>query len=66
MMPNTLVAIRRACLWLGALATVSLLLALAVMLFLYETPQTARWFLASAALAGVSYLTALLAARWEP
>jgi hypothetical protein len=45
---------------LGLAATLSLLLALAVMTFLTETPQVGTWFMASAALAGGAYLTALV------
>ncbi len=52
--------------WLGTVATVSLVLSLAVMLFLVETPQVATWFLASAALAAAAYLTALAVAYFEP
>lgn len=58
-------SVRRACMRLGIVATVSLLLALAVMMFLVETPQVGRWFLASAALAAGAYLTALVAAHFE-
>lgn len=57
--------VRRACVRLGIMATVSLLLSLAVMMFLVEAPQVATWFLASAALAGASYLVALVAAYFE-
>jgi HD-like signal output (HDOD) protein len=57
--------VRRACMRLGLAATASLLLSLVVMMLLVETPQIARWFLASAALAGLSYGAALLAAHFE-
>jgi hypothetical protein len=58
-------SIKRACLRLGMAATVSLLGALAIMLFLVEAPQIGTWFLASAALAGAAFLTALIAAHFE-
>jgi hypothetical protein len=54
-------AVQRACMRLGVAATVSLLLALVVMMFLVEAPQVGTWFMASAALAGSAYLTALVA-----
>lgn len=50
---------------LGIAATISLLLALAVMMFLVEAPQVATWFMASAALAAAAYLTAVVAAYLE-
>ena len=58
-------SVKRACLRLGIAATVSLLFALAVMMFLVEAPPVATWFLASAALAAASYLTALIAGYLE-
>ena len=58
-------SVKRACLWLGIAATVSLLCALAVMMFLVEAPSVGTWFLASAALAAASYLTALIATHFE-
>jgi len=63
---EAMAAVRRSCMWLGTVATVSLVLSLAVMLFLVETPQVATWFLASAALAAAAYLTALAVAYFEP
>ena len=54
-------AVKQACLWLGIAASISLVLSLSVMLFLFETPQVATWFGASAALAGLSFVTALAA-----
>ncbi len=57
--------VRRACMRLGIVATGSLLMSLAVMMLLVETPQIAEWFLASAALAGLSYAAALVAAYLE-
>jgi hypothetical protein len=64
-MVRTMGSVKRACLRLGAAATLSLLLALVVMMFLVETPQVGTWFAASAALAAGSYLTALVAAYFE-
>ena len=58
-------SVRRACLRLGIAATISLLLALVVMMFLVEAPQVGTWFAASAVLAGTSYVTALVAAYFE-
>lgn len=58
-------SVKRACLRLGIAATVSLLFALAVMMFLVEAPPVGTWFLASAALAAGSYLMALIAAYFE-
>ena len=57
--------VRRACLRLGTAATGSLVLSLVVLTFLVETPPIAKWFLASAALAGLSYAAALVAAHFE-
>jgi hypothetical protein len=51
---------------LGIAATVSLLLSLGVLMFLVETPPVATWFIASAALAALSYSAALVAAYFEP
>lgn len=59
-------SVKRACMRLGIAATLSLLLALAVMMFLVEAPQVGTWFMASAALAAGAYLTALIAAHFEP
>ena len=59
-------AVRRACLALGIAATLSLLVALVVMMFLFETRPVATWFIASAALAGLSFGAALIAAYLEP
>lgn len=59
-------SVKRACMRLGNAATLSLLLALAVMMFLVEAPQVGTWFMASAALAAGAYLTALIAAHFEP
>ena len=58
-------AIKRACTRLGIAATVSLLLALTVMMFLVEAPQVSTWFMASAVLAAAAYATALIAAYLE-
>lgn len=58
-------SVTRACLRLGIVATISLLLALVVMMFLLEAPQVGTWFVASAVLAAVAYLTALVAAHLE-
>ncbi len=58
-------SVRRACMRLGAAATASLLLSVAVMMFLVEAPQVGTWFLASSALAGAAYATALVAAYFE-
>lgn len=58
-------AVRRACMRLGIVATISLILALVVMMFVFEAPQVATWFLASAALAGGSFVAALVAALFE-
>ena len=58
-------SVKRACLRLGIAATVSLLVALAVLMFLVEAPPVGTWFLASAALAAASFLTALIAAHFE-
>jgi len=58
-------AIKRACLRLGVVATISLLLAFVVMMFLVEAPQVGRWFAASAVVALASYVTALVAAHFE-
>lgn len=55
-------AVRRACMRLGNVATASFLLSLAVLLLVDAAPAVAKWFLASAALAGLSYATAILAA----
>ncbi len=55
----------RTFLWLGIAASVSLLLALAVMTLVVDAPQIARWFLASAIVAGVSFLAAVITSRWE-
>jgi hypothetical protein len=54
-------SVKRACVWLGAAATLSLFLSLAVMLLLFEAPQVATWFGASAVLAGLAFATAVLA-----
>jgi hypothetical protein len=58
-------SVKRACLRLGIAATVSLLFALVVMMFLVEARPVATWFMASAALAGAAYLMALIAAYFE-
>jgi hypothetical protein len=50
---------------LGIAATISLLLALMVMMFLVEAPQMGTWFMASAALAAGAYGSALIAAYFE-
>jgi hypothetical protein len=50
---------------LGGAATLSLLGSLVVMSCIAETPQVGAWFLASAALAGLAYGTAILAACCE-
>jgi len=57
--------VKRACLRLGIAATISLLLAFGVMMFLVEAPQVGTWFMASAALAGAAYVTASVAAYFE-
>jgi hypothetical protein len=57
--------VRRACMRLGIAATVSLFASFAVMMFLVETQQVAKWFLASSVLAGLSYAAALVAAHFE-
>jgi hypothetical protein len=61
-MVRTMNAVRRACMRLGYAATASFLLSLAVLLLVDAAPAVAKWFLASAVLAGLSYATALLAA----
>ena len=58
-------SVKRACMRLGIAATISLLLALGVMMFLVEAPQVATWFIASAALAAGAYVTASVAAYFE-
>ena len=58
-------SVKRACLRLGIAATMSLLFALGVMMLLVEAPQVGTWFLASAALAAASFVTALIAAHFE-
>jgi len=58
-------SVKRACLRLGIAATISLLLALGVMMFLAEAPQVASWFMASAALAAGAYATASVAAYFD-
>ena len=58
-------SVTRACLRLGIVATISLLLALIVMMFLLEAPQVGTWFVASAVLAAAAYLTAVVAAHLE-
>lgn len=55
-------SVRRACVRLGTVALLSVVLSLLVMLFVIETRQVARWFVASAALAGAAYVTAAVAA----
>jgi len=40
-------------------------LALAILMFLVETPAVTKWFVASAVLAGLAYATALIAAYLE-
>lgn len=57
--------VRRGCMRLGGAATLSLLGSLVVMSCIAETPQVGAWFLASAALAGLAYGTAILAACCE-
>jgi hypothetical protein len=61
-MVRSMNAVRRACMRLGNVATVSFSLSLAVMLLVDAAPTVAKWFLASAALAGLSYGTAILVA----
>jgi hypothetical protein len=58
-------SVARACLRLGIAATASLLLALLVLMFLFDTPAVGRWFLASAALAGLTFAAALVARRLD-
>jgi len=58
-------SVKRACLGLGVAATISLLVSLVVMMFLFETPQIATWFSASAALAGLAFVSALIAHHFE-
>jgi hypothetical protein len=62
---SALAAIRRGCVRLGAVATASLLLALTTLMFLVEAPPVVTWFIASAALAGLCYAVALVAALCE-
>ena len=64
MLPS-MAAVRRACMRLGNAATVSLLLSLIVLLLVDAAPSVARWFLASAALAGLSYATAVVTVYLE-
>ncbi len=47
---------------LGLAATISLLLATVVMMFVVEAPQVTTWFIASAALAGLSFGSAVVSA----
>jgi hypothetical protein len=58
-------SVKRACLRLGAVAIVSMVLSLAVMSFLIEAQPVATWFLASATLAGLSYAVAIVAGHFE-
>lgn len=58
-------SVKRGCVWLGSAATVSLLVALAVMMFLVEAPQVGTRFLVSSVLAVSAYATALVAAYFE-
>ena len=58
-------SVKRACMRLGNAATVSLLVALGVMMFLVEAPQVGTWFMASAVLAAGAYATASVAAYFE-
>jgi hypothetical protein len=58
-------SVTRACLRLGAAATVSALVSLVVVLFLAESPPVATWFLASAVLAALVFTAALLCAYLE-
>jgi hypothetical protein len=50
---------------LGVAATASLFLSLIVLMFLFDTPSVGRWFVASAALAALSFAVALIASRFE-
>lgn len=59
-------SVKRGCLWLGMAAMVSVLVSLGVMMFLVETLTVARWFLASAVLAALSYVVAIAVAYFEP
>jgi hypothetical protein len=58
-------AVTRACVWLAVAATISLLLSLVTMMFLFEAPQVATWFGASAALAGLALVSAVIAHHFE-
>lgn len=57
--------VARSCVRLGIAATGSLFLSLIVLMFLFDTPSVGRWFVASAALAALSFAAALIAARFE-
>ena len=46
---------------LGVASTVSLFISLLVLMFVFDTPAVGRWFLASAALAALSFGAALVA-----
>ncbi len=59
---SSMEAVRRACMRLGLAATISLLLATAVMMFVVEAPQITTWFVASAALAGLAFGSAVVTA----
>ena len=58
-------SVRQACVWLGTCSLVSLFLALGVLMFLLEARSVVTWFVASAALAGLAYAAALVAAYFE-
>ena len=63
---SIMASVKRGCLWLGMLAMLSLFVSLGVMMFLVETAGVARWFLASAVLAALSYTVAIAMAYFEP
>jgi hypothetical protein len=50
---------------LGLAATGSLLLALVVLTAVADTPSVGRWFLASAVLAGLAYLAAIVSWHFD-
>ena len=64
-MVSRMSAVRRACMRLGVMATGSLLLSVATLMFVVETLPVAHWFAASAALAALAYGAAIVAAALE-
>ena len=59
-------SVQRGCMRLGMAAVLSLFLSLTVLMFVVEAPVVVTWFLASAALAALSYAAAIAAAYLEP